>query len=89
MVRLGNAWITMNPGGGPTPVKPATTLATPEPNAPVSAFMNLRVANIDASHREWSARGATFLTPPLPNDDERRCYMVDLDGHLIEVGEHI
>lgn len=89
VVRLGNAWIIMNPGGGPTPDKPAVTLATPDPDAPVSAFMNLRVADIDAVHREWSSRGARFLTPPLPNGDERRCYVVDPDGHLIEVGEHV
>lgn len=89
VIRLGNAWIIMNPGGGPTPDKPDVTLATPNRDAPVSAFMNLRVADIDAVHREWSARGADFLTPPLLNGDERRCYIIDPDGHLIEVGEHL
>ena len=72
VVRLENAWIIMNPGGGPTADKPAVTLATPDWDAPVSAFMNLRVADIDAAHRDWSTRGARFLTPPLPNGDERR-----------------
>lgn len=88
VVRFANIWIIMNPGGGTTPDKPNIALATPAPNAAVSAFMNVRVANIDAVYREWSARGAEFLTPPLPNGDERRCYVVDPDGHLIEVGEH-
>ena len=89
VVRLSNAWIIMNPGGGPTPDKPDTELAVPDISAPVSAFMNLRVADIDTVYRQWTQRGARFLTPPLPNGDERRCYIVDPDGHLIEVGQHV
>ena len=89
IVRFANIWIIMNPGGGPTPDKPDITLKVPAPGAAVSSFLNLRVGDIDAVHREWSSRGASFVTPPLPNGDERRCYLVDPDGHLIEVGEHV
>ncbi|MBX9815966.1 MAG: hypothetical protein K2X76_14810 [Sphingomonas sp.] len=49
--------------------------------------MNLRVADIAASHRDWSARGAEFLTPPIAKAGEIRCYIRDPDGYLIEVGQ--
>jgi hypothetical protein len=38
-------------------------------------------------YREWSARGAEFLTPPIDRGVELRCYMRDPDGRLIEVGQ--
>jgi len=40
-----------------------------------------------ACYREWSARGAEFLTPPIDRGVELRCYMRDPDGRLIEVGQ--
>jgi catechol 2,3-dioxygenase-like lactoylglutathione lyase family enzyme len=40
-----------------------------------------------SSSREWSARGAEFLTPPKDHGSEIRCYLRDPDGHLIEVGQ--
>jgi len=50
--------------------------------------MNIRVADIDRVYEEWSARGAEFLTPPLDDGGyERRCYLRDPDGRIIEVGE--
>lgn len=64
-VRLANGWIIMNPGGGPTPDKPNVTLRLPTDPSTVSSFLNLRVADIEACHREWSAKGAEFLTPPI------------------------
>jgi len=54
----------------------------------VSSFINFRVANIDSVYEEWRARGAEFLTPPLDNGgNERRCYLKDPDGRIIEVGQ--
>jgi Glyoxalase/Bleomycin resistance protein/Dioxygenase superfamily len=52
-----------------------------------SAFLNLRVADVQAAYREWSARGAQFLTPPKDHGAEIRCDMRDPDGQLIEVGQ--
>jgi hypothetical protein len=49
--------------------------------------MNLRVADIEASYREWLARGARFLTGPLDRCADIRCHMRDPDGYLIEVGQ--
>ncbi|WP_341250119.1 VOC family protein [Euzebya pacifica] len=87
-VKLANAWIIINVGGAPTPDKPSTVLAVPDDPDRVDAFMNIRVADIHAVHREWSARGADFLTEPLDNHGyELRCYVRDPDGRIIEVGQ--
>jgi catechol 2,3-dioxygenase-like lactoylglutathione lyase family enzyme len=87
IVKLANSWILMNPGGPPTPDKPDITVANYEPGDTTSIFLNLRVADIEACYREWSERGATFLTPPIDRGAEIRCYMRDPDGYLIEVGQ--
>jgi catechol 2,3-dioxygenase-like lactoylglutathione lyase family enzyme len=87
MVKLANSWVIMNPGGPPTPDKPEVTLVDNEPGNTVSAFMNLRVADVQACYAQWSSRGAEFLTPPIDRGAEIRCYMRDPDGYLIEVGQ--
>lgn len=88
-VRLFNAWIIMNPGGGPTPDKPGVTLTVPDRANSASSFLNLRVANIEECYGLWKRRGAAFLTAPMKNVDEIRCYIRDPDGYLIEVGQSI
>lgn len=87
IVRVANSWIIMNPGGGPTPDKPDITLTPPEPGDPVSAFLNIRVADIAAFYADAHAKGAHFLTEPLDRKAELRCYLRDPDGYLIEVGQ--
>jgi catechol 2,3-dioxygenase-like lactoylglutathione lyase family enzyme len=87
VVALANAWVTINVGGGPTEDKPTVTLTTPPDPDVASSFLNIRVADIEAVYREWSSRGATFLTPPMDRGAEIRCYLRDPDGYLIEVGE--
>lgn len=87
IVQLANSWIIINVGGGPTDDKPSVVLDTPDDPNRVSAFLNIRVADIHRVYEEWSGKGATFLTPPLDRGAEIRCYMRDPDGHLIEVGQ--
>jgi catechol 2,3-dioxygenase-like lactoylglutathione lyase family enzyme len=87
MIKLANSWLIMNVGGGPTPDKPNISVVNNEPGDTVTSFMNLRVADIDACYREWSEKGAEFLTPPIDRGPEIRCYMRDPDGYLIEVGQ--
>jgi hypothetical protein len=53
-VKLANTWIIIAGGGSGTPDKPEVTLAPPEDRNRFNAFMNIRVADIDAIHREWS-----------------------------------
>ena len=88
VVKLANAWIIINVGGGPTDDKPEVTLEAPVDPSRISAFLNIRVADINAVYEEWSGKGAEFLTPPIDNHGiELRCYVRDPDGHLIEVGQ--
>jgi len=63
------------------------TLVPPSDQDHASSFLNIRVADIAAVYKQWSARGARFLTPPINRGREIRCYMRDPDGHLIEVGQ--
>jgi catechol 2,3-dioxygenase-like lactoylglutathione lyase family enzyme len=86
-VALANSWIVINAGGGPTDDKPTVTLETPRDPDRVSSFLNIRVKDIDAVYAEWCARGAQFLTPPKQHQYEKRCYIRDPDGHLIELGQ--
>jgi Glyoxalase/Bleomycin resistance protein/Dioxygenase superfamily len=82
-----NSWIVINGGGGPTDDKPTVILETPRDPDRVSSFLNIRVKDIDAVYAEWSARGAQFLTPPKQHQYEKRCYIRDPDGQLIELGQ--
>jgi catechol 2,3-dioxygenase-like lactoylglutathione lyase family enzyme len=86
-LRLGNIWLTINIGGGPTDDKPEV-VASPlrDPNV-LSIFLNLRVNDIRRYYELWSSRGAKFITEPKVHATELRCYMRDPDGYLIEVGQ--
>lgn len=87
IVQLANGWIIINGGGGPTDDKPDVTLQAPQDPTHASAFLNIRVADIQAVYQQWSSLGAEFLTPPQDHQFEIRCYLRDPDGHLIEVGQ--
>src|SRR5215469_18339111 len=87
LLRLGNIWLTINIGGGPTDDKPDVLAAPPpDPNI-LSIFLNLRVTDIRHYYDVWSSRGAKFITEPKVHARELRCYMRDPDGYLIEVGQ--
>jgi hypothetical protein len=82
-IKLANTWIILNSSGGPTPDKPEVVLETPSDLNRVNSFLNLRVADIWACYKQWSDKGAFFLTEPLNNYGwEWRCYMRDPDGYL-------
>jgi catechol 2,3-dioxygenase-like lactoylglutathione lyase family enzyme len=71
------------------PENPCYILETPSDLDTVNSFLNLRVADIWACYKDWREKGAFFLTEPLDNHGwERRCYMRDPDGYLIEVGQY-
>ncbi|MGH2676018.1 MAG: VOC family protein [Actinomycetota bacterium] len=89
IMKVANTWLILNEGGGPTDDKPTVTLATPPDPDRTSAFLNVRVADIDQIYKEWTARGAQFLTEPKDHGREIRAYVRDPDGHLIEVGQTI
>lgn len=77
----------MNPGDGPTPDKPDATLHPPTDPGTATSFLDIRVADIERCYREWGAKGAEFLTPPLDRKAGIRCYLRAPDGCPIEVGQ--
>src|SRR5258707_1223525 len=64
IIQLANSWVIVNVGGGPTDDKPTVILQPPADLNKVSSFMNIRVADISACYKEWSSKGAEFLTEP-------------------------
>ena len=87
MVRLHNIWLMLNTGGPPTPDKPTITCAPPRDPSTLSVALNLRVSDFEAAVAEYKARGATLLAPPVDWPHERRCYLQDPDGYIVEIGE--
>jgi lactoylglutathione lyase len=86
-LRLGNVWLTINRGGGPTDDKPEVVASPPRDPNVLSIFLNLRVTDIRQYYDLWVSRGAKFITEPKVHATELRCYMRDPDGYLIEVGQ--
>ena len=86
-LRLGNIWLTINIGGGPTDDKPEVVASPPRDPNVLSIFLNLRVNDIRLCYDLWSSRGAKFITEPKVHATELRRYMRDPDGYLIEVGQ--
>jgi catechol 2,3-dioxygenase-like lactoylglutathione lyase family enzyme len=87
MLRFHNGWLVLNVGGGPTEDKPQVTVSPPTDPNTVSSFLNIRVADIQATYKLWSARGAQFITEPMDRGPEFRCYLRDPDGYLMELGQ--
>jgi len=86
-LRLGNIWLIINVGGGPTDDKPEVLASPPRDQNILSIFLNLRVTDIRRYYDLWSSRVAKFITEPKVHATELRCYMRDPDGYLIEVGQ--
>jgi predicted lactoylglutathione lyase len=60
---------------------------TEEFNFIMSAFLNVRVADLQSFYESRKELGAKFITELKDHSAEFRCYMVDPDGYLIEIGE--
>ena len=87
LLRLGNVWLTINVGGGPTDDKPEVIATAPRHFDELTLFLNLRVTDIKRFYQRCRARGAVFVTEPKVHPSELRCYIRDPDGYLIEVGQ--
>jgi lactoylglutathione lyase len=87
ILKAANSWIILNEGGGPTADKPDVVLETPANPNRVSAFLNVRVADIHEMQQKWRQVGVELLTDPAEFTHEIRAYLRDPDGHLIEVGQ--
>ena len=83
---LGN-WLLLVTGGGPTDDKPTVTFEPPADPDRVSSAVTIRVSDCPAVYDTLRARGAEFLTPPVDNGYETRCFLRDPDGHLFELSQ--
>ncbi len=87
VLQFQGAWLLLVTGGGPTDDKPTVTFApTTDPDR-VSHSMTIRVPDAMAAYQTLTARGATFLTPPIETDWEVRGFFRDPDGNLIEISQ--
>jgi len=88
VLSFGGAWLLLVEGGGPTADKPEVTLAPPsDPNRRDNLF-TIRVDDCQATYELLRSRGGTFLTPPVTNGAETRCFLRNPDGHLFELSEY-
>ena len=53
LLRLGNIWLTINGGGGPTDDKPEVVASPPRDQNVLSIFLNLRVTDIRRYYDLW------------------------------------
>ena len=84
---LGN-WLLLVTPGGPTEDKPDTHFVIPTDKDAVSHSYTIRVKDCVKSYEILKAQGAEFLTPPVVNGAETRCFFRDPDGHLFEISEY-
>jgi len=88
VLSFAGAWLLLVEAGGPTDDKPGVVLAPPgDPNLRDNLF-TIRVDDCQATYELLRARGGTFLTPPVTNGAETRCFLRDPDGHLFELSEY-
>lgn len=57
MLRVANSWLILNDCDDPTEDKPGVSLGVPHDLESTSAFLNVRVADSAAVHRDWTAKG--------------------------------
>lgn len=88
VLSFGGAWLLLVEGGGPTADKPTVTLAPPEDPDLRDNLFTIRVDDCQATYKLLRDRGGEFLTPPVTNGSETRCFLRDPDGHLFELSEY-
>ncbi len=88
VLSFGGTSLLLVEGGGPSEDKPDVSLAPPaDPNLRDNLF-TIRVDDCQATYELLRSRGGVFLTPPVTNGAETRCFLRDPDGHLFELSEY-
>jgi catechol 2,3-dioxygenase-like lactoylglutathione lyase family enzyme len=82
------SWILLVLPGDPTNDKPKTYFVPPSDKDFVSHAYTIRVKDCKKSYSILKDNGAEFITPPIDNGDETRCFFRDPDGHLFEISEY-
>ena len=85
--RFLDSWLLVVTGGPPTADKPDVTFEPPIDPQRIGTELIIGVPDCRAAYEILSARGASFLTPPVEYDWEIRAFFRDPDGHLLEISE--
>ncbi len=88
VLQFGGTWLLLVEAGGPTEDKPSVTLAPPADPDRRDNLFTVRVDDCRGTYELIRARGGEFLTPPVTNAAETRCFLRDPDGHLFELSEY-
>jgi catechol 2,3-dioxygenase-like lactoylglutathione lyase family enzyme len=88
VLQLLGSWLLLVEGGEPTADKPTVTLEPPRDPDRRDGLFTIRVADCEAVFAALTARGATFLAPPVRHGTETRAFFRDPDGHLFEISEY-
>ena len=88
VLSFSGSWLLLVTGGDPTDDKPTVTLAPPLDADRIDHLFTIRVPDCRAAYETLLNRGAEFLTPPLDQGAETRCFFRDPDGHLFEISEY-
>ena len=88
VLEFGGTWLLLVEGGGPTDDKPTVALEPPANPDRRDNLFTIRVEDCRSTYELLLARGGEFLTPPVTNGAETRCFLRDPDGHLFELSEY-
>jgi catechol 2,3-dioxygenase-like lactoylglutathione lyase family enzyme len=66
---------------------PAAPDPSPAPHTGASFDLSIQVPNCLAAYHLLRTRGAEFLTPPFQGREKTLAFLLDPDGHLIELWE--
>ncbi|MEO8469473.1 MAG: VOC family protein [Chloroflexota bacterium] len=88
VLQFGGTWLLLVEGGGQTPDKPGVVLEPPTDPGRRDNLFTIRVDDCQAVYDLLRERGGAFLTPPIANGSETRCFLRDPDGHLFELSEY-
>ena len=88
-IQLANSWLILHTPAEVGEDLPGFRIEPPTETGRLSCYLELRVADIWQTYREWSAKGAQFVTEPKDRGAEIRCYLRDPDGYYIELGEEV
>lgn len=88
VLEFAGSWLLLVEGGGPTPDKPTVVLEPPTDPDRRDSLFTIRVDDCQATYELLRQRGGRFLTPPVTNGAETRCFLRDPDGHLFELSEY-
>jgi catechol 2,3-dioxygenase-like lactoylglutathione lyase family enzyme len=82
------SWILLVTAGVPTEDKPGVYFEPPVNKKMVSHSFTIRVKDCHSTYETLTERGISFITPPVTNGAETRCFFHDPDGHLFEISEY-